>query len=124
LWEVIKINKWQAIQRFWEGFEIPAYDQNSVPDDAVAPYITYEAKVADFENALPLSGSIWYRSSSWRDISLKADEIAQSLKQIIKIDGGYMFITRGSPFAQRLNDPNDTVKRIYINLMVEFYTEK
>ena len=118
------MDKWQAIQSFWEGFDIPAYDQNSVPDDAVAPYITYEAKTADFENALPLSGSIWYRSSSWRDISKKADQIADSLKKIIKIDGGYMFITRGSPFAQRLNDPNDTVKRIYINLMVEFYTEK
>lgn len=118
------MDKWQAIQSFWEGFDIPAYDQNSVPDDAVAPYITYEAKTADFENALPLSGSIWYRSSSWRDISKKADQIADSLKKIIKIDGGYLFITRGSPFAQRLNDPNDTVKRVYINLMVEFYTEK
>lgn len=118
------MDKWQAIQSFWEGFDIPAYDQNSVPDDAVAPYITYEAKTADFENALPLSGSIWYRSSSWRDISKKADQIADSLKKIIKIDGGYLFITRGSPFAQRLNDPDDTVKRVYINLMVEFYTEK
>ena len=118
------MDKWQAIQSFWEGFDIPAYDQNSVPDDAVAPYITYEAKTADFENALPLSGSIWYRSSSWRDISKKADQIADSLKKIIKIDGGYLFITRGSPFAQRLNDQNDTVKRVYINLMVEFYTEK
>ena len=118
------MDKWQAIHNFWSGFDLPAYDQNSVPDDAVAPYITYEAKTADFENAFPLSGSIWYRGSSWRDISLKADEIAQSLKQIIKIDGGYLFITRGSPFAQRVNDPNDTVKRVYINLMVEFYTEK
>lgn len=115
------MTKWEAIQDFWEGFDLPAYDQNSVPDDAVAPYITYEAKVSDFENALPLSGSIWYRSTSWKDISLKADEISQSLKQIIKIDDGYLFITRGSPFAQRMQDPDDTVKRIYINLMAEFY---
>lgn len=117
------MDKWQAIQSFWEGFNLPAYDQNSVPDDAVTPYITYEAKVSDFENALPLSGSIWYRSTSWREISQKADEVSRSLKQIIKIDGGYLFITRGSPFAQRMQDADETVKRIYINLMVEFYAD-
>ena len=117
------MDKWQAIQRFWEGFDIPAYDQNSVPDYAVPPYITYEAKVADFEKALPLSASIWYRGTSWRDISRKADEISRSLKQIIELDSGYLFLTRGSPFAQRMSDPNETIKRIYINLMAEFYTE-
>lgn len=116
------MNKWQAIQSFWESFGIPAYDENSVPDDATEPYITYTAQVGDFESPLILTGSIWYRSALWRDISLKADEIARSLKRIIKLDDGYLFVTRGSPFAQRMEDTDDTVKRIYINLMAEFYT--
>ena len=34
-----------------------------------------------------------------------------------------MYIVRGSTFAQRMNDPNDEqVKRIYLNIMVEFLT--
>ena len=115
-------DKWQAIQSFWEGFGIPAYDKNSVPDDAVAPYITYTPIVADFEKPLVLSGSIWYRGSSWKPISQKADEISKSLKKIIPVEGGYLFLTRGSPFAQRMDDPDESVKRIYINLMAEFYT--
>ena len=116
------MNKWQAIQQFWESFDIPAYDQNSVPDDAVTPYITYLAEVADFEKPLVLSASIWYSGSSWKDISIKADEISKSLKKIITLDDGYLFLTRGSPFAQRMSDTNETIKRIYINLMAEFYT--
>ena len=116
------MDKWQAIQSFWEGFDLPAYDRNSVPDDAVEPYITYTPLVADFEKVLSLSGSLWYRGSSWAEISRKADEISRSLKRIIPIDGGYLFITRGSPFAQRMDDEDETVKRIYINLMAEFYT--
>lgn len=116
------MNKWQAIQSFWESFDLPTYDENSVPDDATAPYITYSAETADFENVILLTGSIWYRSESWEGISLKADEIASSLKKLIKLDNGYLFITRGSPFAQRMKDTDETVKRIYINLMCEFYT--
>lgn len=118
------MNKWQAIHNFWSGFGIPAYDENSVPDDAVEPYITYTAQISDFENPLLLTASLWYRSTAWDEISLKADEISESLKRIIKLDGGYLFITRGSPFAQRMQEENDTVKRIYINLMAEFYTAK
>lgn len=116
------MNKWQAIDAFWSSFGIPAYDENSVPDDATAPYITYTAETADFEKVILLTGSIWYKSATWENISLKADEIASSLKKIVKLDDGYLFITRGSPFAQRMKDPNENVKRIYINLMAEFYT--
>lgn len=115
-------DKWQAIQEFWEGFDIPAYDENSVPDDATAPYITYTAQVASFEAPLLLTGSIWYRSTNWRDVSRKADEIARSLNKLIRLDdNGYLWLTRGSPFAQRMADTDDTVKRVYINIMAEFF---
>lgn len=117
------MDKWQAIQYFWEGFGIPAYDENSVPDDAVEPYITYSAQVGDFDSPLLLTGSLWYRSTSWEAISQKADEVARNAKQLIRISDGYLWLTRGSPFAQRMNDEDDTVKRIYINVMAEFFTD-
>ena len=118
-------DKWQALCDFWNSFGLVAYDEFSVPDDASMPYITYSSSTSNFETPLFLSASLWYRSSSWADISHKADEIARRVRDytIIKIDGGYMHITRGSPFTNRMNDPNDDmIKRVYINVVVEFFT--
>ena len=117
-------DKWQALNEFWNSFGIPAYDENSVPDNAVMPYITYSVSVSDFENVLPLAASLWYYQTTWKDISIKADEIARSIGHSFtarKIKDGYMIITKGTPFAQRMAD-DDTTKRIYINVNVEFCT--
>ena len=117
------VDKWQALHAFWSSFDLPAYDQNSVPDNAVMPYITYEAFASGFEDPITISASIWYRSSSWEDISKKADKVFERLENYVlqPSDDGYLFIVKGSPFAQRLSEPNDEmVRRIYINIMVEF----
>ena len=74
------MDKWQVLDRFWNSFGIPAYDENSVPEDAVMPYITYSAVVSSFENPIPLAGYIWYHSTRWDDASLKAEEIATALE--------------------------------------------
>lgn len=119
-------DKWQALHNFWSGFGIPAYDQATVPDDAVMPYITYTALVAPFENATLLTGDIWYNSTRWDEISQKADQIALALKghKLLPIrTKEYLMLTQGSPFAQRLYDTDDRVKRIHINVMGEFLTQ-
>jgi len=119
------MNKWQVLHNFWSGFGLIAYDETSVPDDAQMPYITYSASVSSFEDTVLLTGDIWYYSTSWRDVSNKADEIGEAI-------GGYLlkpmnskeflFLTKGSPFAQRIPDENDHVKRIRINIMGEYFT--
>lgn len=118
-------DKWQAIHAFWNSFEIPAYDETSVPGDAVMPYITYNAAVSEFESTVMLSASLWYNSTSWADISRKADEIAQSINgyrlEVLK-DHQYLFLSKGVPFAQRMKDTDDRIRRIYINVMGEFFT--
>lgn len=118
------MDKWQAIHEFWSGFDIPAYDQTSVPDDAAFPYITYNASVGEFEQILYLDASVWYQSTSWAEISQKVQEIAESIDQhkIIKIDDGYMYIRKGSPFGQRMPDTNDLIRRIYVIIQVEFFS--
>lgn len=121
------MDKAQALQSFWSSFGIPAYDQYSVPDDADYPYITYEVATDSFGYSIPLTASVWYRSSSWQDISKKAEEIAEFIGKkgyrIKSIDGGYMWVTKGSVFAQRMNDPNDDmVKRVYMSITAEFLT--
>lgn len=120
------MDKSQAIYNFWSGFGLTAYDENSVPDDAVMPYITYSMQTGALDERLQLGGSLWYRSPSWETISKKADSIAEALGYdgiINRIDGGFVYIFRGTPFSQRMSDPNDSlIKRIYINIAVEFFT--
>jgi hypothetical protein len=40
----------------------------------------------------------------------------------IPLDVGYLYLTRGNPFAQRMADDDDTVRRIYLVIMVEYLT--
>ena len=118
------MDKAQSIHAFWSSFGLAAYDENTVPDDAVMPYITYSVSTGAMDDVLLLNGSLWYRSVTWKDISQKSDEIAETIGEywLGEVDGGYLWITRGSPFAQRKADEDDTVRRIVINLNAEFLT--
>ena len=119
------LDKWKAVQAFWGRFGVPAYEQASVPQNVTMPYITYNGEVGAIGDVLVLSGSVWARDTSWEWISKKADEIAAYIGHgytISDIDGGYLWITRGQPFAQRMSDEDPTVKRIYINCNAEFLT--
>ena len=123
------MTKAEAIQQFWASFGLRAYDAYTVPTGEHAPeppYITYTVQTDSLGAILTLTGSLWYRSSSWKDISDKADEIAEYIGygyKKIEVDGGYLWITKGQPFAQRMSEPeDDMIRRIYIMLNAEFLT--
>lgn len=120
------MDKSQAAQQFWESFGLPAYDENTVPDNAEYPYITYSTSTGSMDSILQWSASLWYHSNSWKDPELKALEIAEAIGKHgfykIKIDNGYLWITQGTPFSQRMASESDTVRRIYINLNAEYLT--
>ena len=118
------MNEWTAINTFWNSFTIPAYDENTVPDDATMPYITYEAKIGEFGDKLLLSASLWYKSMSWQAISEKSKQISDYVEggASVSYGTGRMWITKGSPFAQRLSEPSDSqVRRMLIQISVEFH---
>ena len=121
------MTKDEAIYSFYSGFGLPAYDENTVPEGSALPYITYSVSTDSIGNMVILSASLWYRSTSWGTIQDKADEIAAVLGyggKIIKIDNGYLWLTKGSPFAQRMSEPSDKmVRRIILNINAEFLTE-
>ena len=119
------MNKAQAIQSFWEGFSLNAYDENTVPDDAAMPYITYDVAEDSLDSVVNLHGNLWYRSTSWREISEKANEIAEYVGlggKVIPIENGYAWLCRGAPFIQRMNDEDSSIRRIYINIQAEYLT--
>ena len=119
------MDKSQAIHKFWSSFSIPAYDENSVPDDAQMPYITYNVVTNSIGNVSLLTASVWYRSTSWFEISKKVDEIAEKLASngfySDTLDSGVMWLVQGNPFAQRMSDPeDDMIRRYYLNVSAEF----
>lgn len=120
------MNKFQAIDYFWNSFGIKAYDENTVPPNVSSPHITYSTAIDGLDDTVPLTASLWDRSTSWKDISDKCTEIERRLAhggQVIGVDGGGVWITKGRPFAQRMSDPSDTaIRRIYLQLQAEFLT--
>lgn len=121
------MNKSQAIQTFWESFNLPAYDESTVPDEEPFPYITYNVKTDSLGNVIMLNASLWYRSKSWKEISDKAEEIAEYIVKLsppsIEIDNGRLFISKGTPFSQRMSEPSDDmIRRILLTIDVEFLT--
>ena len=121
------MDKAQAIHSFWNSFGIPAYDENAVPDDATYPYITYNVATDSLGKVVILNASIWDRSTLWAPITQKSEAIAKALGEYgyykIKLDQGYVWFVKGTPFAQRMRDPIDEqIKRIYLNVQAEFLT--
>lgn len=119
------MDKAQALQTFWESFGIPAYEQTTVPESAKMPYITYSVSTDSLDNVVNMSASVWYHSTSWKDISEKTEQIARYIVGMnppsIKFDGGRLYIAKGNPFAQRMADPNDDmIRRMYLNIQAEY----
>lgn len=121
------MTKAAAIYQFWSSFGLTAYEENTVPEDASYPYITYELVTDSFGNQVALSASIWMRDSSWKLINFITDCISREIGRggkMLAYDGGALWLKRGTPFAQNMGDESDDlVKRKYLNITAEFISE-
>ena len=89
------MNEYQAYQSFWEMFRIPAYDETTVPDDATLPYITYNVISGSFDETVFPNASIWYKGTSWKNVTEKALEIEATIGTggvMIPFDDGFIWI--------------------------------
>lgn len=118
------MTKEQALQEFWSSFGLTAYDENTVPDDATPPYITYSVSTGAYGSSISMPASLWYRSQSWKSITEKADEIAEYIGlggKMIVHDTGALWIKQASTFAQRMSDDVDkSIRRIVLNIVVDY----
>ena len=120
----------QALQEFWSSFGWKAYDSTTVPSkdyNPPLPRITYDVVFGEFESPVIMTASLWDRGYSWEAISKKADDIYEYIGlggRLLNYDDGKIWIKRGNPFAQRMSDEDDTVRRIYLNIDAEYFTAK
>lgn len=118
------MTKAATIYNFWNRFGLTAYEENSVPEDASFPYITYQLATDSFGNSVLLTASLWFRSSSWVEINALTEDISEAIGmggRILRYNGGSVWLKRGSPFAQNMGDESDDlIKRKYLNIEAEF----
>lgn len=125
------MNEWGAINEFWNSFGVPAFDENTTPDvndKPEYPYITYEMSIGYLDDTVNLSASLWDYSKSWGTLSAIVEKISKKLGRggaIVPFDGGVLVINRGTPFAQRASFQElDMIRRIFINIQVQFLTNR
>lgn len=114
-----------ALYRFFSGFGLPAYVEDSLPDEATLPYITYQLVTPDWRDSAVMYVRVWYRSTSFVSINAKVDEISAAIGEGVSIptSGGAVYLNKGSPFAQCMPMEGDnTLKVIYLNLIVNAIT--
>jgi hypothetical protein len=120
------MTKAAAIYQFWSSFGLTAYEENTVPENAAFPYVTYQLVTDSFDREVAATASLWYRGESWTAINAKTEEISAHIGlggKIIKCDGGRIWIKRGQPFAQNMGDESDDlIKRKYLNVNIEYFT--
>ena len=123
------MTKEAALHNFWSMFGLPAYEENAVPtgkDGATFPYITYQVVTDSFGSEVALTASVWYRGTSWVEANAKTEEISRAISRggkTIPVDGGVLWLKRGTPFSQSMGDEtDDLIKRKYLNITAEFLT--
>ena len=128
------MDKEQALNYFWNQFDVPAFEQNTVIDEkdfeemSMEPYprITYEVAVDNFCAEIMLTASLWDKNTTWKDITDLCHKVEATLGlggQTIRYDNVLLWVKRGTPFARRMNDPDDSIRRIILNIEVEYISE-
>jgi len=126
-------DKTQALHDFWSSFGWLAIDEQSAYDEGVMEewgnpnkYITYEAATGSLGDSIPLTASLWHRSTSWATVEAMVKTISKAIGlggKVINIDGGKLWILRREPFSRRMSDEDkNDMRRIIINITAEYLT--
>ena len=121
------MDKYEALNKFYSSFGLKAYEENSVPEKAKMPYITYEVITSSLgDNNVALALQIWFNDTKLITIDKLTEEISDALSggKKLKCDDGYIVLYRGKPFAQNIKTIDKSIKCKYITVMADFVTIK
>ena len=120
--DVLKI-----LNDFWSSFDIPAWAENSVPDNAELPYITYFIEKPDWASQASVYARVWYRDTSFASIAEKVGEISARIGEGISLpseDKGCIILYKDTNFVQFIEDETSAginVKVAYLSLIQSVY---
>ena len=111
----------KALNSFFNGFGIPAYSNNSVPDEIAVRHITYSMNDPEWSQKASLYCEVWDRSTSNEFILSKADAIIREIGEgiVISCDGGFIRINLENPIVQVRVDGD--YRSAYINMSMNAF---
>lgn len=116
----------QVLHQFYSSFGIPAYEVTKVPDNAFMPYITYDFAESELDlGEVNSTVNIFYYTTSNVAPNAMVEAIGNAIGRggkSFKLDNGYLWIKKGSPWAQIAADENPSVNRRYLNITLEYLT--
>jgi len=121
------MTKGQALNSWFNQF-MTVYPTTAVPDDVIFPYGTYDLVLDSWDGGeVSTTVKLWFYTESEAVPNAKANELSAEIGlggKILPCDGGYIWIKRGHPFCQSLQDESeDFIKMRYINISLEYLTE-
>lgn len=120
------MTKTGKIMEFMNSFGIPAYPVGAIPDEKhlTYPYIAFENSVGNALDApVYIAARVWFYTSSEKSINDKVEEIAETIGRggrLLSYDGGAVWIKRGTPWSNPVQDENPAIKGRQLNLTLEF----
>lgn len=115
----------RALYTFWSGFEIPAYPENGVPDDAKLPYITYSISKPEWRSTSIINARVWYRDTSLVAISNKVDQISDAIGEgiTLKTSNGLIGLFKDDNFLQfQPTEEMVEIKIAYLSVIIHALT--
>lgn len=111
----------QALNTFFNSFSVPAYMNNSVPDDAPIRHITYPVYDPEWSQKHTLYCEVWDRTTNNEWILSKADEICRRIGEgiLLACDGGCLRINLENPIVQ-IRVSGD-LRSAYINMSLNAF---
>ena len=110
-----------ALKTFFSGFGVPAYAEDSVPDETELPYIAYSQNIPGWSRKASMFVKVWDRTTSNARIMQIADQITAAIGECKTIthEGGYLVLWPETPKVQIQVDGD--VRYAYINLSANYY---
>lgn len=113
-----------ALKTFFSGFGVPAYAEDSVPDETELPYIAYSQNIPGWSRKASMFVKVWDRTTSNARIMQIADQITAAIgtdgKRIAMPAGGYLVIWQPDDETIQIQVDGD-YRFAYINLWISHY---
>lgn len=118
------MTKAEALYRFYNSFDMPAYPQSNVPEDVIFPYLTYENVQGNNGTDAYPTINLYYYTESEAEPNAKADEISKAIGQgiSIKSDDGAVYVFHEATWQAVVDDSISALKRRYTNFHLVFNT--
>lgn len=112
-----------ALKSYLSSFNIPAYQQDSIPDDVPLPYITYPLKEPEWNQKTSFYFIVWYRSTGYGELLTKVDEILADIGEgkKINLENGYLVLYPEPTLVQEYNDEDNKAKGMYVSMAMNSY---